>query len=114
MSFSRADRALVTDWWLTVDRTLLALVLILAICGAAASLLATPQTAIHFKLEPFYFAKRHVARLCLSRLSSCSASLCSVPHNIRRLALFLFCFGMLLMVATLSAGQRNGMARLGG
>jgi len=61
MSFSRAERAVVTDWWLTVDRTLLALILVLAISGAMASLVASPQTAIHLKLEPFYFVKRHAA-----------------------------------------------------
>ena len=59
MSFSRAERAVVTDWWLTVDRTLFALILMLAVAGLAASVAASPQTALHFKLEPFYFVKRH-------------------------------------------------------
>ncbi len=111
MSFSRADRSQVTDWWLTVDRSLLVLVLILAICGAAASLLATPQAAIHFHLEPFYFAKRHVAALFAGLAIVIGVSLLS-PHNIRRLALFLFCFGLLLMLATLLQGaERNGATR---
>ncbi len=47
MTFSRAERAVVTDWWLTVDRTLLALIAILAVAGLAASVAASPQTALH-------------------------------------------------------------------
>ncbi len=52
MNFSRAERAIVTDWWLTVDRTLLALILVLAVAGLAASAAASPQIALHFKLDP--------------------------------------------------------------
>jgi cell division protein FtsW len=59
MRFSRAERATVADWWLTADRTLLALILTLAAAGLAASLIASPLAAIHLKHEPFYFAKRH-------------------------------------------------------
>jgi cell division protein FtsW len=111
MSFSRADRAQVTDWWLTVDRTLLALVLILAIAGALASLVATPQAAIHFRLEPFYFAKRHVIALFVALIVVVAVSLLN-PHDIKRLALFLFCVGVLLMFAALLQGaERNGATR---
>lgn len=111
MKFSRAERAVVTDWWLTVDRTLLALILTLAVTGLAASLVATPHAAIHLKLEPFYFVKRHALGMCASLTLAFFVSLLN-PWQVRRLALFLFCFGGLLMAATLLQGaERNGAAR---
>jgi cell division protein FtsW len=111
MSFSRAERAVVTDWWLTVDRTLLALILVLAISGAMASLVASPQTAIHLKLEPFYFVKRHAAGAIVALAIVFGVSLLN-PLLIKRLALFLFGFGILLMLAALLQGvERNGATR---
>ena len=53
MSFSRAERATVVDWWLSVDRVLLALILTLAVAGMAASLIASPSVGAHLKGEPF-------------------------------------------------------------
>ena len=111
MSFSRAERAVVTDWWLTVDRTLLALILVLAVAGLAASAAASPQTALHFKLEPFYFVKRHAIGLIIALLIVFAVSLFSTTQ-IKRLALVLFVVGILLMAATLLQGiERNGAAR---
>ena len=111
MSFSRAERAVVTDWWLTVDRTLLALILVLAVAGLAASVAASPQTAMHFKLEPFYFVKRHALGVFAALVIVFGVSLLS-PAWIKRFALFLFSAGILLMAATLLQGiERNGAAR---
>ncbi len=111
MSFSRAERAVVTDWWLTVDRTLLALILVLAVAGLAASAAASPQTALHFKLEPFYFVKRHALGVFVALLIVFGVSLLN-PLQIKRLALFLFSIGIILMAATLLQGiERNGAAR---
>ncbi|MFZ1109148.1 MAG: putative peptidoglycan glycosyltransferase FtsW [Rhodomicrobium sp.] len=111
MSFSRAERAVVTDWWLTVDRTLFAFILVLAVAGLAASVAASPQTALHLKLEPFYFVKRHAFGAALALLIAAGVSLLS-PTQIKRLALFLFAAGILLMVATFLQGiERNGAAR---
>jgi cell division protein FtsW len=111
MSFSRAERAVVTDWWLTVDRTLFAFILVLAVAGLAASVAASPQTALHLKLEPFYFVKRHAFGAAVALLFVAGVSLLS-PTQIKRFALFLFAAGILLMVATLMQGiERNGAAR---
>ena len=111
MNFSRAERAVVTDWWLTVDRTLLALILMLAVAGLAASVAASPQIALHFKLEPFYFVKRHAAGVLVALAIVFGVSLLN-PTQIKRLALFLFAGGILLMAATFLQGiERNGAAR---
>ena len=111
MSISRAERAVVTDWWLTVDRTLLALILMLAVAGLAASVAASPQIALHFKLEPFYFVKRHALGILAALAIAFGVSLLS-PVQIKRLALFLFVAGIFLMGATFLQGiERNGAAR---
>jgi cell division protein FtsW len=111
MSFSRAERAHVVDWWLSVDRILLALILTLAVAGLAASLIASPSAAIHLKHEPFYFVKRHALGMALALAAMFAVSLLS-PAQIKRFALFLFVMGILLMIAALIQGaERNGAMR---
>ncbi|MGO9172587.1 MAG: FtsW/RodA/SpoVE family cell cycle protein [Rhodomicrobium sp.] len=111
MSFSRAERAHVVDWWLSVDRVLLALILTLAVAGLAASLIASPSAAIHLKHEPFYFVKRHALGMALAVAAMFAVSLLS-PAQIKRFALFLFVMGIVLMIAALVQGaERNGAMR---
>jgi cell division protein FtsW len=111
MSFSRAERALVVDWWLTVDRTMLMLVFALALSGAAASLVATPIAAMHFRLEPFYFAKRHALAALAGLVLAVAVSLLNA-RQVKRLALVLFGAGILLMAAAILQGvERNGATR---
>jgi cell division protein FtsW len=111
MRFSRAERATVTDWWLTADRTLLTLVLTLALAGLAASLIASPSAAIHFKHEPFYFAKRHALGMAGALTALFAVSLLT-PSQIKRLALVLFTLCAVLMAIALFQGsERNGATR---
>jgi cell division protein FtsW len=111
MSVSRAERALVTDWWLSVDRVLLGLIFLLSIYGAAAALVATPQAAIHFRLEPFYFAKRQAIAMIFAFVIMIVVSLLT-PPQIRRFGLILFGAGLLLMaLALLQGAERNGATR---
>ena len=111
MSFSRAERAHVVDWWLSVDRTLLALILTLALAGLAASLIASPSAAFHLKHEPFYFVKRHALGMAFALAAMFLVSLLN-PPQIKRFALFLFVTGALLMIGALLQGsERNGAMR---
>ncbi len=111
MRFSRAERATVADWWLTVDRTLLALILTLALAGLAASLVASPLAALHLKHEPFYFVKRHAIGMAVALAALFGVSLLN-PAQIKRLALFLFILSTALMAAALLQGsERNGATR---
>jgi cell division protein FtsW len=111
MRTSRAERATVTDWWLTVDRTLLGLILTLALCGLVASLIASPSTALHLKQEPFYFVKRQALGMAAALAVLLAVSLMS-PRQIKRLALILFGLCAILMIATLLQGlERNGATR---
>jgi cell division protein FtsW len=111
MRFSRAERATVTDWWLTADRTLLTLILTLAVAGLAASLIASPSAAIHLKHEPFYFAKRHALGMIVAMAALFAVSLLT-PAQIKRLALALFALCAILMTVALFQGsERNGATR---
>jgi cell division protein FtsW len=111
MKFSRAERATVADWWLTADRTLLTLILTLAVAGLAASLIASPSAAIHLKLEPFYFAKRHALGMIIALAALFAVSLLT-PAQIKRLALALFVLCAILMTVVLFQGaERNGATR---
>ena len=111
MIFYRAERAVVADWWLAVDRVLVALVLLLAAAGLIASLAASPQYAIHLRFEPFHFAKRHALATLIALMIAFLVSLLN-PHQIKRMALALFGIGTLLMIASLLQGaERNGATR---
>jgi cell division protein FtsW len=111
MRFSRAERAYVADWWLSVDRTLLTLVLTLAAAGMAASIIASPTVAVHLTGEPFYFVKRHAVGMAGALAGMFLVSLLS-PSAVKRFALVLFAGGVLLMVLALIQGvERNGATR---
>ena len=111
MKFSRAERAHVADWWLSVDRTLLTLILTLAVSGLAASLIASPSVGIHLTGDPFYFVKRQAAGMVFALAVVFVVSLLS-PSQMKRLALLLFAGGAILMVVALAQGaERNGATR---
>lgn len=60
MSFSRADRSRLAEWWFTVDRVQIVAIMALIIAGLILSLAASPAVAIKKALPTFYFFERHV------------------------------------------------------
>ncbi len=111
MKFSRAERAHVADWWLSIDRTLLVLILTLAATGLAASVIASPTVGIHLTGDPFYFVKRQAIGMAAALATMFAVSLLN-PSQMKRLALLLFAGGAILMIAALIQGaERNGATR---
>ncbi len=111
MKFSRAERAYVADWWLSIDRTLLVLILTLAAAGLAASIIASPTVGIHLKGDAFYFVKRQAAGMVVALATVFAVSLLN-PPQMKRLALLLFAGGAILMAVALAQGaERNGATR---
>jgi cell division protein FtsW len=111
MKFSRAERAHVADWWLSIDRTLLVLVLTLAVAGLAASVITSPTVGIHLTGDPFYFVKRQAIGMAAALATMFAVSLLN-PSQMKRLALLLFAGGAILMIAALVQGaERNGATR---
>lgn len=111
MSFSRADRSRLAEWWFTVDRQLLVLILTLVGVGLLLSVAASPAIAMkrgfptyHFVIRQFVFAGLGVCvMLAISFLS---------PGNIRRLALAMFIASLAGLVAVLAIGTEiNGAKR---
>ena len=107
---SRANRSALADWWWTVDRAMLALVLLLLGAGLVFSLAASPPVAERLGLDPNYFILRHALYAPLAGLLLVAASLLS-PRQVRRAALALLVAGLALMVLVLFAGAEVNGAR---
>jgi cell division protein FtsW len=111
MRLSRAERSLLVDWWFTVDRALLAAVLVIVGAGLLLSLAASPSIALRRGLPMFYFVERHVVFALASVAILIAVSLLS-PAQVRRLALvvLLVALGMMLLVLLVGA-EINGARR---
>jgi cell division protein FtsW len=107
---SREQRTPLSEWWWTVDRLLLAAVMALIIAGVILSLAASPPVAARIGLDPFHFFNRHVLFLIPSIIVMIGVSFLS-PKHIRRSALIVFAFSIVLIVATLMFGPEVKGAR---
>jgi cell division protein FtsW len=108
---ARVDSSLLGRWWLTVDRWMLAALLVLLALGALMVLAASPAVAERLSLGSFHFAPRHLAFLVPSLFLMLAVSLLS-PVGVRRLAMIMLGVGMLLMLTTLIFGfEANGSRR---
>lgn len=100
---SREQRTPLSEWWWTVDRLLLAGMVLLMLTGVVLSLAASPSVATRIGLDPFHFFHRHVLFLLPSIVVMVGVSFLS-PRQIRRSALIVFGLSVLLIVATLGFG----------
>ena len=100
---SREQRTPFSEWWWTVDRLLLAAICALVIAGVILSLAASPPVAVRIGLDPFHFFNRHVLFLVPSIIVMIATSFLS-PKHIRRSALIVLAFALVLIVATLLFG----------
>ena len=100
---SREQRTPLSEWWWTVDRPLLAAIMVLMLSGVILSLAASPPVAARLNLDPFHFFNRHVMFLIPSTLVMIVVSFLS-PREIRCSALIVFTISVMLIVATLLIG----------
>lgn len=111
MTLSRAERSVLTDWWFTVDRMLLAAILAIAGAGVVLSLAASPAIAIRRGLPTYYFVERQLVFIAAGVALMVAVSLLS-PASVRRLALAVLAVCLALMVAVLVSGiEINGARR---
>jgi cell division protein FtsW len=103
MRLTRADRSLVAEWWFTVDRRLLAVLLILVASGLVLSLAASPAVAVKKGLPPFYFAERHALFAGIGVALMLVVSLLD-PRALRRLALAVLIVSLGFMAWALVGG----------
>lgn len=104
MPVSRADRSLLSEWWFTVDRTLLAAILALVATGIILSLAASPAIALKKGFPAFHFFEKHVVFALVSLIAMLAASMLR-PRGIRRLSLVLFVAATAAMAAVLVFGE---------
>ncbi|PZP54310.1 MAG: putative lipid II flippase FtsW [Micavibrio aeruginosavorus] len=102
--FARTDRSAIASWWWTVDRGLLACIIVLAVFGVALVTTASPPVAIRIGADHAHFIIRHimvvipalVMMLCISVMSH---------KTIRRLGTVVLGLMMFLMVVVLLGGN---------
>ena len=111
MVLSRSERSHLTEWWFTIDRSVLGLVCLLLIIGIIMLLSASPPVALRHGLDPFYFVQRQIVYALIGAAVLLLVSLLNVK-TIRRLALVLFLISVIMMVGVLLFGpELNGAQR---
>jgi cell division protein FtsW len=110
MNLTRAEKSLVTEWWFTVDRMLLATIVTIAGAGVVLSLAASPAIAIKRGLPTYYFVERQLIFVALAVTVMLALSLLT-PARIRRVALGLLAASLLLLVVVLLTGAEINGAR---
>jgi cell division protein FtsW len=100
---SRAYRSPLTEWWWTVDRVLLGLVVLLLLTGLVLSFAASPPVAERIGLAPMHFVLRHALFVPLAAAVMIGCSFLT-PRQVRRAALFMLTAGLILMVLVLFFG----------
>lgn len=100
---SRSDRGLMANWWFTVDRMLITAVLLLMAAGVLFSMAASPPVAERIGLEPFHFFKRQLAYAVPAIVVFIGASFLD-PRQARRVSLWVFLLGIVLMIAAIEFG----------
>lgn len=111
MSFSRSDTSRAAEWWFTVDRVLIGVILVLMAVGVIISLAASPAVAVRKGLPSFHFAERHVLFALAGGVLMVAVSLLS-PREVRRLALVLLVGAIVMMIwVTVAGPEINGAKR---
>lgn len=101
--FSRTDQSIVGQWWWTVDRVLLSIMLALAGIGIVMVVTGSPPVAERLGLDQYYFFKRHMVFLVPSLLAMVGLSMCS-HRTIWRIASVILAGSILCMAFVLVAG----------
>jgi cell division protein FtsW len=111
MLLSRADKSIVSDWWFSIDRLMLVVILLLMLAGLILSLAASPAEAHRLGVEPLYFFRKHAIFLGPAAVAMIAVSMMT-PRQLRRLCLASYGLGLLLMAAALVQGvEKNGAVR---
>ena len=89
-SFARTDTSIVSRWWWTVDRWMLAALGVLVFCGIILVMAASPAVAVRIRLDRFYLGAPPPGAAADRGSPSYSASPLLNLRNLRRLAVIGF------------------------
>ena len=110
-AFSRTDQSQLSNWWWTIDRTMLTYIGILVGLGILMSYGASPAIAEKLGLPSFHFANRQAIFLVLASGVMFTVSLMS-PVQIRRIGVVMFfVFFILLIITMLTSSEIKGSKR---
>ena len=109
-TFSRRNNSVLGSWWWTVDRWTLGAILVMIGLGVLLSFAASPPVAERLNLGTFFFVKRHIIMVIPAILAMIGISLLT-PKQIRRLAVFVYLLGIILLILTLLGGAEIKGAR---
>jgi cell division protein FtsW len=110
MMVSRAERSRFANWWWTVDRWLLAALGSLMVIGVVLAMAGSPAVAERLGLSTFYFVNRQVIFLIPATMIMLMVSFLT-PRQVRRVALFIYVIGMILILLALMFGTEIKGAR---
>lgn len=104
IAFSRADTSVLGIWWWTVDRWLLAAIILLMGIGALLVMSASPPVADRINVDSFHFVTRQFVFLGLA--VGCMFSISLLPVKwVRRIASFMFLGVICLLIITPFVGS---------
>jgi cell division protein FtsW len=101
---SRAHRSSFSDWWWTVDRGMLSLVLLMLLSGLVLSFAASPPVAERLGLDGLHFVLRHAVYAPMAAALMIGLSFLT-PRQVRRAALLLLFVCLALMILVLFVGE---------
>ncbi len=102
--FSRNSRSIIANWWWTVDKVLLALILALVFIGIFLTFSASPAVATRIGVDGFHFVKRQAVFIPLAMGLMLFISMQNLKF-MRRLAILGYIVTITLTIATLLWGQ---------
>lgn len=104
IAFSRADTSVLGIWWWTIDRWMLAAVILLMGIGALLVMSASPPVADRINVDSFHFVRRQFVFLGLAAICAFGISLLSIKW-VRRLASIMFLGVICLLIITPFVGS---------
>jgi cell division protein FtsW len=96
---SRVQRTAFSEWWWTVDRLTLGVLVALMLGGIVLCLAASPPVAARIGLDPFHFVDRQVLFLIPAAAVLIGTSFLS-PREVRQVSIIVFAVSLLLVAAT--------------
>ncbi len=111
IAFARTDTSVMSRWWWTVDRWMLAALAALLFCGVILVLAASPAVSMRIGLDRFYLARHHFVFMPVAVATIVAVSLLDL-RNLRRLAAIGFAAALVLTALTPVVGSEiKGAAR---
>ncbi|HEV7717521.1 MAG TPA: putative peptidoglycan glycosyltransferase FtsW [Arsenicitalea sp.] len=101
--FSRDRKTPLAEWWWTIDRELLASLILLMMCGIVLSFAASPPVAERLGLSPWFFIVRHCL-FCIPALAVLIGASFLTPRQARMAAIVTLVISIVLLWATLKFG----------